>query len=400
MIALYGKAEVITTEGSADISEIFRVVTKPFIKSKCSFNEILYLKEPAENLTDLTNWTDVLVPSSSDLSEGHRHIGQLPDELGYLGDGDIIRYSKNTGSIRVLYRPRTSFNALLLTERCNHFCLMCSQPPRDIDDGFIVKELLAAIPMMARDSGELCLSGGEPTLTGDGFYDIIDSAKKHLPEKSLHILTNGRHFSDNSNAVRLSKINHPDLMLGIPLYSDHPVTHNFVVQSNKAFDETLRGIINLKAQGIRVEVRFVLHKYTVARIREFAEFICRNLLFVDHVAFMGLETIGFAKSNIKELWVEPSSYMKNLSYACDLIAQFGGNPSIYNSQLCLLQPESIKYYRRSISDWKNEFLDQCENCYGKSHCCGFFASNQKYHSKKLKPFEDNESLENFMNKSV
>ena len=39
MIALYGKAEVITNENSADVSEIFRVVTKPFIKSNAALTK-------------------------------------------------------------------------------------------------------------------------------------------------------------------------------------------------------------------------------------------------------------------------------------------------------------------------------------------------------------------------
>ena len=395
MISLHGKATVVCDNGDHGTSQVFRISTNAYRRPRFDRKEIFYLKETTSGKVDASLWPILFYNHEKFVDEKRAHAAILPEELRYLSEGDLVRYNRLNGSLRVLYRPRIRFNALLLTERCNHFCLMCSQPPRDIDDGFIVKDLLESIPMMARNSGEICLSGGEPTLTGDGFYEIIESAKKHLPDTSLHVLTNGRHFNKVHNAQRLAEINHPDLMLGVPVYSDHPATHNFIVQGDNAFDETIRAIINLKAQGVKVEIRFVLHKYTVTRIREFGEFICRNLLFVDHVAFMGLETIGFAKSNIEELWVEPSSYMEDLSYACKLIAKFGGKPSVYNSQLCLLKADSFPFYRRSISDWKNEFLPECSNCFGKSHCCGFFASNQKYHSDQLKPFETNEELETF-----
>ena len=41
--------------------------------------------------------------------------------------------------IRVLWRHRSHQNSILLTERCNHYCLMCSQPPKTREDD----ELLA-----------------------------------------------------------------------------------------------------------------------------------------------------------------------------------------------------------------------------------------------------------------
>ena len=36
--------------------------------------------------------------------------------------------------------------------------------------------------------------------------------------------------------------------------------HDYVVQADGAFDETVRGILNLKRQGVLMEVRVVVHK--------------------------------------------------------------------------------------------------------------------------------------------
>ena len=51
-------------------------------------------------------------------------------------------------------------------------------------------------------------------------------------------------------------------MIGIPIYSADPSIHDYVVQAEGAFDETVRGILNLKRFRQKVEIRVVLHKQT------------------------------------------------------------------------------------------------------------------------------------------
>jgi MoaA/NifB/PqqE/SkfB family radical SAM enzyme len=102
------------------------------------------------------------------------------------------------------------------------------------------------------------------------------------------VLSNGRAFKNFAFAQQYANIQHPDLLIGIPIYSDDPVRHDYVVQRRGAFSETIQGILNLKAVRERVEVRIVIHKQTVGRLVQTCQFIARNLLFVDHVALMGL----------------------------------------------------------------------------------------------------------------
>ena len=86
----------------------------------------------------------------------------LDPDLHYLGDGDVIRIAPNL-KISVLYRKNANAHSVLLTERCNSFCVMCSQPPRDIDDSYIVADVLEAIPLFDRGAKEIGFTGGEPT---------------------------------------------------------------------------------------------------------------------------------------------------------------------------------------------------------------------------------------------
>lgn len=312
---------------------------------------------------------------------------QLPSELFYLDDGDFIAINPTNLFLRVLYRAKSKQNSILLTERCNHYCLMCSQPPKNINDSWLLEETKQLIKMLPNSTPEIGFTGGEPTLYGQGFIDLMTLTKNYLPHTSIHILSNGRAFSNFEFARSYSDIGHQDMMLGIPIYSDDPVRHDYVVQASGAFDETIRGILNLKSLGQKVEIRVVLHKQTIGRLEKLCEFLARNLLFVDHVALMGLEMIGFTRANIDELWIDPYEYKDILSSATLLLKSYGMNVSIYNHQRCLINDDVIFANRRSISDWKNEYVPECNGCSMKSECGGFFTSGMQHkYSSHIKPF--------------
>src|SRR5205807_9671142 len=121
----------------------------------------------------------------------------VPDAMDYLADGDVLAIELQRPAVRVLYRRHSQHNSFLLTERCNHYCLMCSQPPKDINDDWIVDELFEAIPLIAKDTREVGFTGGEPTLLGDRFLNLVRDMRDHLPSTALHILSNGRAFANH-----------------------------------------------------------------------------------------------------------------------------------------------------------------------------------------------------------
>jgi len=320
------------------------------------------------------------LPSDSDYSV-------LPNDYSYIGDDDVIRLSADRQSIRVLFRASSPHNSILVTEQCNHYCLMCSQPPKAADDSWILDEVESLIPLIPKDTRELGFTGGEPTTNRERFLKIISLTKSYLPRTAIHILSNGRSFKDAAFAEKYAQIELPDAMIGIPVYSDDPTLHDYIVQAQGAFDETIQGILNLKRLGQKVEIRVVIHKLSVQRLPELCEFIARNLLFVDHVALMGLEMMGFTRANLDELWVDPIEYKDTLSKSVGILAKYGMNISVYNHQLCLVNPDIQPYYRRSISDWKNEYAPECQSCTKQRECGGFFASGVKFgYSKHLIPF--------------
>lgn len=310
----------------------------------------------------------------------------LGDEYNYLGMGDIIRLSSDKNKIRVLFRNSSAFNSILMTEQCNNYCLMCSQPPKTADDSWLLDEIEELIPLIPKHTKEIGFTGGEPTTNQDRFLKILNLTKNHLPQSAIHILSNGRSFKDFLFAQRYAAIQFPDAMVGIPLYSDDPALHDYIVQAQGAFDETIQGILNLKRLNQKVEIRIVLHALSVPRLKALADFIVRNLLFVDHIALMGLEMMGFTRANLEELWIDPLEYKDTLSEAVHILKSYNLNISVYNHQLCLINPDILPYYRKSISDWKNEYAVECEGCTKKFQCGGFFSSGIKYgYSKNVRP---------------
>lgn len=308
----------------------------------------------------------------------------ISDDFKYLSNDDIVSINTNQNKIRVLFRSHSDFNSILVTEQCNHYCLMCSQPPKSKDDSYLLDEIENLIPLIPRYTKEIGFTGGEPTTNRDRFLKILRLTKSYLPETSIHILSNGRSFRDFRFAKSYADLELADSMVGIPLYSDDPSLHNYIVQADNAFDETVQGIINLKKLNQKVEIRIVLHKLSIERLIQLCEFIGRNLLFVDHVALMGLEIIGFTRANLQELWIDPFDYKDKLSQATFILKSYGLNASIYNHQLCVVNENVWPFCRQSISDWKNEFAIECQTCTKRCDCGGFFSSGLLYkHSDHL-----------------
>jgi len=105
-----------------------------------------------------------------------------------------------------------------------------------------------------------------------------------------------------------------------------------------------------------VEIGVVLHTQTVDRLPQLARFIARNLPNVDHVALMGLENMGYVKMNLQALWIDPVDYQRPLRAAVESLAGAGLSVSIYNHPLCVLDRTLWSCAKRSISDWKNEYV--------------------------------------------
>ncbi len=178
-------------------------------------------------------------------------------EIDHLSSGHVVTLEPN-GFIRTLYRPESPHNTLFATERCNSNCLMCSQPPVDKDDiAALTNRNLKLIDFISPAPEYLCITGGEPTLLDKHLLTILTKLREVMPSTHVHMLTNGRRFAWADFTSQFAAVHHPNLSLGIPLYSDDAALHDYIVQARDAFDQTILGLHQLARHGIETEIRVV-----------------------------------------------------------------------------------------------------------------------------------------------
>jgi MoaA/NifB/PqqE/SkfB family radical SAM enzyme len=311
---------------------------------------IRLFQENCERTADLDGYRAIL--SHNELATERPIIERLRNS-DHFRNGDIVVMEAESGFVRSLYRPYERHHSMFVTERCSSNCLMCSQPPKDKDDvASLAERNRELIQLMDPAPEYLTITGGEPTLLGDHF----------------------------------AAIKHPSICLGIPLYSDCAGDHDHIVQAKGAFDQTVAGLQQAARYNIRVEVRVVLHRLTIPRLECLVEYIYRNLSFVEHVALMGLEHVGYTPRNIDQLWIDPFDYQDELERAVRYLTIRDISTSLYNQQLCVLRPSLWPYSKKAISDWKSLYLPECQSCAVLNDCGGLFKWAVSKHSEHIRPF--------------
>jgi hypothetical protein len=103
---------------------------------------------------------------------------------------------------------------------------------------------------------------------------------------------------------------------------------------------------------------------------------------------MGLEMTGLARPNAREVWIDPVEYQSELADAVTTLADAQIVTKIYNHQLCVLDQRMWPFAARSISDWKNDYLDVCADCAIREECGGVFTTSGDRVSDHLKAFDE------------
>jgi His-Xaa-Ser system radical SAM maturase HxsC len=318
----------------------------------------------------------------------------VPSQFKYLAEGDIVGLRHASKRFRTLYRRNSKHNSFLVTERCNNYCLMCSQPPKDINDQWILDEIAESLPLVDPTTRSLTFTGGEPLTDWRAFIAVLAQCRDQLANTAIQVLTNGRAFADSQIVDAWSGIRHPNLIAAIPVYAAVDHIHDHVVQAKGAFDETVLGILKLRDRGQSVEIRVVLHALTAPIISETCRWLARNLPFVDHVALMGLENTGFAIANEALLWIDPMDYRAALADGVEQLSAAGVNVSVYNLPRCVLDRSIWPFAVQSISDWKNGYVKECNSCCERDRCSGLFTSGRPRLSRGIKAITEATSVDN------
>lgn len=377
----------LTTYGSTSglTRRVTARVTRDCSTESIDRSDLALIIPQREDPTDLPQGTGfaVVITDTSILFDRYAAMGTPAvrvQSINEFKEGHIITIEPGSGFIRTIFRPESDHNTIFTTDRCNSNCLMCSQPPKEVNDSYLVEENLKMLSLIQTQPEYLGITGGEPTILGLDLVRLLEATRDKLPNTHIHMLTNGRLYKDLSFVRRVAAVKHPSFVSAIPLYADVAGVHDYIVQAQGAFDETVEGLYNAAESSLAVEIRIVLHKQSIPRLAQLAEFIYSNFPFASHVAFMGLENMGYVKKNWEDLWIDPVEYSDLLERAVRYLYLRQMNVSIYNLQLCLLPQSLWSFTRKSISDFKNEYLEVCSRCAVQKHCCGLFLSQVNRHS--------------------
>ena len=309
-----------------------------------------------------------------------KYITVSEDEYKQFNANDIIEL--NEKGIDFLWEYENNDNCFFLTESCSCNCIMCPQPPKKHNKELENKaiQILSLIPSSYKN--DICVTGGEPTVLGDFYLNFMEKIRKKFPHNFLMTLTNGKSFACLDFLNRFHQLN-LNSVLAISLCADTDDIHDSIVRVKGSFNLTQQGIYNLAKANEKIEIRIVISKLNYKRLSMMADFIYRNFPFIIHIDFMGMEYTGYASDNYSEIFINPQEYANNLSEAVLKLERYGLCVSVYNIPLCLLDSKIRKFAIRSISQWKQDYTEECSKCSYKNKCCGVFITSEKYQYKNI-----------------
>lgn len=285
------------------------------------------------------------------------------------GAGDVLLVLPRESTAHRLIRAKSPHNTLLVTERCDQLCVMCSQPPKrhhvDIFDH------LTKAALLAPQGATLGISGGEPLLYKEELFEMLRRILTARRDLSFHVLTNAQFIADEDHKQLLG-LPQEQLLWGVPLYSPIAEHHDELVGKSGAFDRLLHSFNILGKAGCAIELRTVVMKPNISVLPLLATVISRKLPFIVTWAIMQLENIGYGRMNWGKLFLDTSEDFSLVARALNIARGRGVSVSLYNFPLCTIPAGYREFAPSTISDWKRKYLPSCSDCSLRNSCGGFF----------------------------
>jgi His-Xaa-Ser system radical SAM maturase HxsC len=292
-------------------------------------------------------------------------------------EDDVILVHPAAGRAERLIRAGSVHNSLLVTERCDQLCVMCSQPPKKTHiDRF---QLLEEACLLAPDGATIGISGGEPTLYKEQLLTLVERVFAARPDLSFHILSNGQHF-DEVDIPRLRSPAFRRVTWGIPLYASEAKLHDEIVGKLGAFERLQLSFAHLLCSGARIELRTVLMQSNAPGLEAISTYVSNRLRFIETWSIMQLEHIGFAKNRWSALYFDHRSDFGPVGRALDRAMVRGIHARLFNFPRCSVPAAYRPLAAASISDWKRKYMPDCSGCTERDACTGFFEWHPADHS--------------------
>lgn len=318
------------------------------------------------------------------------HLLQLTEKQAFLfsqcDSYDVFQINP-FGKAYKYFDNETVDNVFMLTEACNSNCIMCpaSEQMRRNKQPVAVDDVLQIIRHMPSDAKHITVTGGEPFLIGKGIFEIFAAFKEKCPGTQFLLLTNGRALSYEPFIHRFHETAPNRIVIGIPLHGYDGFTHDSITRSPGGFDQTVQGIKNLLNFGHKVEIRIVVSKLNYKNITSICKLIADHFKRVYRVEIMGLEMLGNAAMNLKDVWIPYTEAFNASIEGINILVSNSIQVGLYNFPLCAVAESYHSLSSKSITDYKVRYADECKMCMIKDACGGIFAGTIRLAKQDVKP---------------
>jgi len=321
--------------------------------------------------------------------DGYIPLSQDAEKLFELYTNEDVLSIDCRGIVYEQYRADSSDNAIVCTLQCNSNCIMCpcseqSRRNSGLSSLTELRELLRYIP---KDAPFLTVTGGEPTLLKEDFFDLMATLQYNFDQTRFLLLTNGRAFGDYKFTERFIECIPNNIRVGIPIYGYNEESHDSITQTPGSFKQAVIGIHNLLHYNIETEIRIVVTKRNIDNMERIARYIIKYFRGIACVNIMGLEMLGNAAKNKEEVWLSYDEAFQKCKKAIRLLIANGIDTQLYNFPLCAVGPAYWSICAKSISDYKVDFSEECGQCDLKEICGGVFNSTKRVINFKGKPMK-------------
>lgn len=346
-------------------------------------DEVFAIKSKDSNKNTINFETNCIILSIKGISRNY--------EVEYIGENisiidDTILFINTYGYIEIVYIPGQEVD-IFVVNKCNSNCIMCplSEGVRKQERQGHNKWLNGYIDVLPDDVGFINVTGGEPTLAGEYFYDVMVRLKEKFQHTEFQLLTNGRTLSNKGIYNKVLEVSPQYMRFSIPIHSSDPVIHDEVTRAKGSFRQTDIGIKRLLNDGEKVEIRIVLSSYNIESIHETVKYIIENYIGLLCVTFIGMEMMGNAALNRELLWLDYDVAFEKIKDAIKDLIKNGIDVLIYNFPLCSIEEDYWPIAVRSITESKIRYMEECNECRVKSICGGLFSSTKDVITPRVNP---------------
>ena len=255
---------------------------------------------------------------------------------------------------------------------------------------------------------ELVVSGGEPTLHPD-FISFLEYAT----DKGLNVtvLSNGENFYNRHFVEKLAScVDTSKIMVTTTIHSQIKEQHEWVNQIRGSFDRSIRGLLNLMEQGIKVTIKHCINKQNRTDLKKFYEFIDCTFPEEADIQLCSIDYCGLTEDEKKDQMVsfpEIKPYMEEMfdTYIANL--EKGSKRHLYciNMPLCAADPYYWEFFAFKSGNYSNyaapveagekiqadddvkpitgTFCDECRECIVEEICPGTYRTAFDYYGGQI-----------------